>query len=106
MLTAATARAATAAVNDKSCKLATYKILQTIIIYYRIHLTARFQVLTAGQKDILKSSVFHGVVWSSLSGQQSAVNLKTDCWTPILIYCFPYLHFSQMIASVKYAVLS
>ena len=104
MLTAATARATTAAVNDKSCKLASYKILQAIVIYCRIHLIERFQVLTVGQLDILKSSVFHSVVWSSLAGQQSAVNLIIDCWTAMLIYCLPYLHYSQMIASVKYAV--
>ena len=106
MFTAATARATTAAVNDKSCKLVTYKILQAIIIYCRIHLIARFQVLTLRQIDILKASVLHSVVWSSLAGQQSAVNLKIDCWTAILLYCLPYLHFSEMITSVKYAVLS
>lgn len=106
MLTAATARATTAAVNDRSRKFATYKILQPIVIYCRIHLIARFQVLTVGQIDILKSSVLHSAAWSSLAGQQSAVNLKIDCWTAILVNCLPYLHFSQTIVSVKYGVLS
>lgn len=86
MLTAAAARATAAAVNEKSYKLATYKILQATIVYCISHLIARFQVLTVRLIDILKSSVLHSVVWSSLAGQQFAVNLKIDCWTAILIY--------------------
>jgi hypothetical protein len=91
VLTAATARVTAAAVNEKSCKLAAYKILKAIIIYCRSHLIATCQVLTVRLTDILKSSVLHSVVWSSLPGQQYIVNLKIYCWTAILIQWKPLI---------------